>query len=196
MHSGMFYKLWPDDTNKNSAICIKKKVKPFNRHRLNSGHHIGNDEWPHNATFYMSDGLLDDYLIGGMSYFPMSDRLKGAIESLVGDGAQFLPVQIKQGADNPTQKQYWIMNVLQVVDALDWKRTKWVNPQKVLTDPHPVLNIAIPVLEAASLQGISVFNLKIKDDISPQVYVSERVMKSIRNRGVDVGLKLRPISAY
>jgi len=63
--------------------------------------------------FYMSEGILPDYIIGDLAYRPISNQLRTAIETCNLSSIQFLPVQIVH-PDFQHPLEYWIMNVFKL----------------------------------------------------------------------------------
>ena len=184
----------PDDSIPNPSICIDEETHSFNRFLLRGKGYISEDEWPKGVTFYMSQGSLPDFILGGLTYLPMSDSLRLAVESCHVEGVQFLPVDVVHPATE-RRLQYWIMNVVNTVEGLNWEETKWVQPDKVHTHEHPVLNVLTPVLDIDKVDGLDIFHLTVKDELSTTVYISEWVRESIGNSNTALGLKLKPVIA-
>jgi len=187
-----YYEMFPDDSVENISVCIDSETHSFNRFRLRGKGYIHPDEWPKGMTFYMSNGLLPDYIVGGLTYMPISNRLRIAIEECDLDGFQFLPAQVIHPAF-PSPQDYWILNVFITAEALNWSETQWVFPDKVKTDKHPLLNIWKPTLNIDAVQGIDMFHMTVKGDLHTSIFLSERVKQSIQNSKATVGLELIPI---
>jgi hypothetical protein len=105
-------------------------------------------------------------------------------------------MQMKHAEWGDTIGQYWVINVMREVDALDWDRTRWLNPKIVDTDPHPHLNIIKAAFRLEALQSVDIFRLQIKNEGGVAIYISRRLKRCLEKAGATSGMKLIPIPAY
>ncbi|MBI2832763.1 MAG: hypothetical protein HYX79_10955 [Chloroflexi bacterium] len=171
----------------------KKDVKGFNQYRFYECKLI--EDWPDGVTFTMEGKRAEDYLVVGMHWTVVSDRVRKAFEECRVEGMQFLPVRIVKETGEDVG-QYWALNVTHpAVDALDWERTRWLPGRNPREDEHPELCIIAEAFRFDSLKGIDIFRLKVKNQVT-HLYVSQRVKWCLEQAGATSGFEFSPVPAY
>jgi hypothetical protein len=193
-----FYELvWggPVQADPEGLVLIKEDTKGFDEYRFYEGNII--EDWPEGVTFFVKGIKHEDYVVVGLQWTVVSERVRKCSEELKVTGVQFLPVRIIIEEKNEEIGPYWAMNVVNDIDALDWERTKWMHPNRdPKQDEHPQLDIIREALIYKNLINIDVFKLNIKGQICSTIYLSERLERSLEHAGATVGFKFKPIHAY
>ena len=113
-----YYKLSMDMERENDIICHFQNDYGIQQNALNTGKVFEN--WDDRFEFFYTKEEGDvwtDYLANDKGWFLVSNRLKTLLESVNTD-IQFLKVGIKEINNGEDFKQYYIANIIKVVDAL------------------------------------------------------------------------------
>lgn len=175
-------------------VLVRKDTKGFNEYRFNEGKTI--KDWPEGITFFMEGKHHEDYLVVGLQWVVVSDKVKKVFEECNAEGVQFLPVNIIIENTGKDAGPYWAMNVFRAIDALDWVHTVWVYPERIYLDEHPQLNILKEALRREPLAGVDAFHLVIGGEFSPPIYISKRVKVCMEQAGATSGFKFNPVPVY
>ena len=115
-----FYKLILDNSNESDVVCHCEDTHGFEQYELKEGTTIKN--WNDNITFNFNPNegdRLTDYLANNLGWFIVSKKLKDTISNLGVEGIQYLPVNIVDLESNSTIIEYYIANILKIVDAIN-----------------------------------------------------------------------------
>lgn len=140
-------------------------------------------------TFFYdhSEGSFpSDYLANDKGWFVVSDKLKRMMESLNTE-IQYLPVEVwpKNGG---ASYQYYIANILKVVDALCLEESDYFTTNTKKFGPiHTVSKFAVYEDKVA---GADVFKLDNRQEIP--IFVSERFKERMEEEGI-TGIELMRI---
>lgn len=193
-----YYKVWVDDSDPLAMICTEWDSQGFDQYRLYEGEWIS--DWPEGITFYVEGLHPEDYLFSAVNdWISVSERVRQVCEDFEEckvKGVQFLPVRVVHKETGEEIGPYWVLNVVQVVEALDWERTRWLYPEKKDQHKDPIFNIVKEAFRWEPLKRIDVFRLSIKGQIGTSVYISQRLKWCLEQAGATKGFKFIPIPAY
>ena len=187
-----YYKLSLDDSNEPGMVIVSKEVHGFNAHKFSEGIRIEN--WPENVKFYVSGDNNEDLLIGGFAWYLVSDRVRIAFEECNVEDVQFLPVIFLNTDNGERVGCYWVLHVLSELEALNWERTRWLYPEKRDIEQYPILNIIKEVFQEDVVKDVDIFRLRVKDQVSTIIYISERLKRCLENAEATIGFKFIPVT--
>ncbi len=188
-----YFKIWFDDSDPLALVLSEEDLKGIDQWAIFEGKSI--DDWPKGITFLARGQHVKDYLAGG-GWVVISERTRLALERCRIQGVQFLSVQIVCKDLELGIGSYWVLNVTQVSEALDWKHTRWARPQNPLGDPHPSLNIIKEALLWDVVRESDVFLLSVKGKLRTTIHVSPRFKHCLEEAGAISGFKFIPIPVY
>lgn len=160
----------------------------FGRSRLSN-------TWPDHFKIFISGNEPVDFLYCSPYVNAVSDRVKRIISTIAKNDVEFLPVQVVYENGNPyTQLEYWVLNILTVVDALYWQNTKWTTPTPPgLTDPLAHSKILQPCLYANKIKNANLFRLEVAGKITGSRFVSLLIKRELEKSGNTVGIEFAPV---
>lgn len=116
-----YYKLFGGMDDKTDIICYSEAEEPGDTiSHLTFCRGIKCESWDGNFCFYYDENegnRATDFLANDMGWFLVSDKLRKVLESLNTE-IQFLPVKIMERKSKKELPDYYIANILRVVDAL------------------------------------------------------------------------------
>ncbi|PPD59155.1 imm11 family protein [Dehalogenimonas etheniformans] len=172
----------------------KNDLKGFDEYRFYEGKLI--DDWPPGITFYVKGTGEEDYILVGIHWIVVSDRVKTKLEECGVFGVQFLPITVVNDENGEKLGPYWALNVFQEVDALDWEHTRWINlGDKPEDTHHPLLGAVKVALRFDKVNNIDIFRLNIKGRGDTTIYLSRRVRDCLTNNRF-TGLEIDPVATY
>ncbi len=131
------------------GFCICENIQGFDdSHKLNRGVSVAAD-FPDTAFFPMDPDFPKDIKLGDgirnrSGVVLISDALKKTVEGMALNNVEFLQVQIKNHKGRIASKEYFILNPLDVCDAIDLNQSdvKWnqINPSIIATCKKLVLD--------------------------------------------------------
>lgn len=104
--------------NKSGLYCINSDMKEFNEYRFYDDAMI--NDWPDGITFIFDGFPQDDFLLGGLHWMIISDRVKNTFEEEKVQNVQFLPVKVIHNKSGQDLGPHWVMNFYISVPKLDW----------------------------------------------------------------------------
>jgi hypothetical protein len=190
-----FYKLSIDDSDPKGWMVVERDIKGFDRFRFFKSERI--EDWPEGITFSFSRGEhVKDQLIGGGYWDLVSERVRQVFVNHSIRGVQFLPVNVIRKPSGKEVGTYWMLHVLQEVEALDWEHTMWTTSDIDKIKEHPALCILQQALILDRLEGIDIFRLKIQGEGYFSRYISDRLKKYLEDAQATSGFLFLPIAAY
>lgn len=179
-----FYKLVTlrDEKNESENIfCNSKKIYNIDRYDVLKGKKINN--WNKNITlFYDSEkgNILTDYLENVLGWFVVSTKLKNIIEELDKNAVQFLPINIESLNGDNKLNGYYVANILQVIDAVNWElsdyREAYVKKKNIT-----IKYVRKYVFNREAIKDAHIF--KIPNKVTP-IFVSQRFRNVIENNKI------------
>lgn len=147
--------------------------------------------WPNSASIFVTGQVLTDYLFCPLRpWLVVSDKVRElTLENSI-SGVQFLDVNVitKEGR---VLRGYSIMNILSIVNGLNFEETKWLSPEKWNVE-YPELNISEICLRSQSVDSYDVF--RITEDIT-QVFISYKYWNLLHLRNACKGFLFLPVYA-
>lgn len=138
-------------------------------------------------TFDSNEGHIpSDYLANDKGWFVVSPKLKALLEQLHTE-IQFLPIEVVEQSGRGTY-QYFVANVLKLVDALCLERSEYFTLE--LPEEGPVYSVIKYAIYQDKTDGADVFKLANRQEIP--LFVSERFKQAIEEQGI-TGIALHEI---
>jgi hypothetical protein len=188
-----YFQVWFDDSDPLAIFSKEEDLRGVDRWIVKSGTRIEN--WPEGVTFFVQGEHLEDYLLSVLDgWILVSERVRRIVDDCAAGDVQLLPVRVTHKETQVNFGPYWLLNVIRLIEALDWDHTRWFHPEKKYEDEHPVLDIAKVALNLRALQGVDIFRLKVKD-ASRGVFISQRLKERLERAGA-IGFKFIPVPAY
>lgn len=180
------------DKKPSLITMVDRDEKNFNTDFLNRGASV-KDKWPSDFTVFVSGIQPVDYLLCGLGYDGVSDSARKVIESTVKSGVEFLPVNLVEKKTNTFLGQYWILNIINNIDALDWEHTKWITPEIPYNAKDAYLDIIKPAFKLQAVEHEHMFLLRVRDYVKSGIYISASLMKNFKSKHATVGMDFMPI---
>jgi hypothetical protein len=172
-----------------------KDTKNFNEYRFSKGLRI--EDWPDEITFFVKGKKHEDYVVVGLQWTVVSDRVRYCFEECEVKGVQLLPVHVIMQKTGKEIGPYWALNVFQEIDALDWEKTRWMHPDRnPKEDEYPMLDAIRVALRSEPIEGIDIFRLFVKGKGDTTIYISQRLKQCFENNHATIGFKFRQIAVY
>lgn len=167
----------------------------FNEFLLNSGNTRMIDIWPKDVYIPIQGYIPVDLLICTPYIEAVSDAAKWVITKMAQEEIEFLPIRVYDENGNPyTKTNYWVINILTVIDAIDWVNTRWFSktpPRK--DDPNAQMDIIKPCLINSKIIGHNIFLIKVAEKVNRSIYLSYSLMNELTKEGCAVGMEFSPI---
>jgi hypothetical protein len=198
-HSYYFYEMFHGGpvTPKPGGIIYagKDDFKGFDELRFHRGKPI--PDWPGGITFYVKGHRQDDYIVVGLHWMVVSERVRQVFTEYKLEGIQLLPLRIVHHETGEEMGPYYALNVFKGVDALDFEHTRWAHPERDhRRDEYASLDIIIATLRREALKGLDIFCLIINGKGVPGVYISKKLKTFMEKAGVTSGFSFIPIVSY
>lgn len=177
-------------------FALKTEIDPnFNVYQLSFGRGKLIQDWPENVTVYFSGWRCADYQICPSLIEIVSDRTKKVIEEVAEDQVEFLPV--KSVFEDPKADQsmkFWAINVINIVDALDWDSTVWSkNPRPSREDPDAYSWIIKPRFYANKIENQHIFRYEIAGKVDSSIFVSNELRQRLIKAKCFIGIEFAPV---
>lgn len=129
----------------------------------------------------LSSKKLPDVLLGLSPGLVISERVKVILEALPErDKLQFVSVKVKK-------KNYWLLNVRNLVPAFDWKNSKYTTYD---SNPNIIRGVELLVFKLEVVEGLNLFRMEEKPI---GIYISEH-LKNILVEEKITGIRISDIS--
>ena len=165
-----YYKLSMDMERENDIICHFQNDYGIQQNALNTGKVFEN--WDDRFEFFYTKEEGDvwtDYLANDKGWFLVSNRLKTLLESVNTD-IQFLKVGIKETNNGEDFKQYYIANIIKVVDALCLDKSEYFETE--IEGIGTIYTVSKYGIYADKTDSADVFKLSNRQEIP--IFVSEK----------------------
>lgn len=184
-----YYKLSMDMERENDIICHFQNDYGIQQNALNTGKVFEN--WDDRFEFFYTKEEGDvwtDYLVNDKGWFLVSNRLKTLLESVNTD-IQFLKVGIKETNNGEDFKQYYIANIIKVVDALCLDKSEYFETE--IEGIGTIYTVSKYGIYADKTDSADVFKLSNRQEIP--IFVSEKFKDLIQKVNI-TGISLTEIS--
>ena len=185
-----YYKVMIDITGKNDIVCHFENDYGIQQYELNSGKEYNN--WDNRFEFYYDKNEGDtvtDYLANDKGWFLISDKFKMLIESF-NIKAQFFPVKIKEINTNKYLLDFYICNIINVVDALCLEESDYFT---INTKSKGVIN-SIKKFAVYKSKLLSVDMFKLGDGHNIPIFISQKFRDELCSQNI-TGIELLKIKS-
>lgn len=141
-------------------------------------------------------GQYDDIFIPDLGFWAISLQAKGVVEQLDRGKVQYLPISVIDSESRTEIGPYYILNVLQVVECINFEHTRWANSLIREQGQYPFLNILKEALNREAIENIHIFRPSIFGKSSREVYLSSVLKSKLMNAGASKGMRFVPVPAY
>ena len=175
-----YYKLSMDMEREKDIICHYQNDYGIQQNALNIGKFF--EGWDNRFEFFYTKEEGDvwtDYLANDKGWFLVSNRLKILLEAINTD-IQFLKVKIKERNDEEVFYEYYIANIIKVVDALCLDKSKYFTTE--IEGIGTIYTVSKYGIYADKTEGADVFKLSKCSPVP--IFVSEIFKESIEKEGV------------
>ncbi|WP_349407789.1 imm11 family protein [Pseudalkalibacillus sp. SCS-8] len=174
-----YFKLLLDDSNENDVVGHCNNTHGYEQYELSNGKFI--QDWNTDITFVFnpSEGdRLTDYLANNLGWFIVSTRFKEVLCDLDEDGVQYLPVKVVNSEDNTVLNNYYVANVINVVDAINFNHSDY---SVISLDNEKIYSIRKYALDKNEINMNHLFKLK---GLEIPLFVSESVEKLVTKNNI------------
>jgi hypothetical protein len=165
---------------KDTIFCYEKNF-PQEGEYFHKGKKIIN--WnPKNTVHYYEYYEPEDYLHNSAFFFKIfSSKIKSATEELGIKNVQFLPIKIISPDGYPELKNYFILNLLTFLDALDLEHSKYREIIKTKEGEKVIMGLTKYVLKKDVVKDYDIFSLTTDKQV---LFVSKRLKKLLKKKKV------------
>lgn len=184
-----YYKLSMDMERENDIVCHYQNDYGIQQNALNVGKFF--EGWDDKFEFFYTKDEGDvwtDYLANDKGWFLVSKRLKQLLDSVNTD-IQFLEVKIKERNNEKVFNEYYIANIIKVVDALCLDKSQYFATE--IEGIGTIYTVSKYGIYADKTDGADVFKLLNKQQIP--IFVSETFKDLIERENI-TGISLVEIS--
>jgi hypothetical protein len=187
----LIYHLYMGET-KNPALInyVRRDDKGFKDSTLHRGKPVM-AKWPDSFNVFVSGTQPLDYFMCGPEYYVVSQFAMEIIKSYAESSVEFLPVKIVSSDIKDPLGQYWIMNTLNNIDALNWEQTMWGTSEVPYGDEWA--SFIKPALNLAKIKNQHIFLLRVGKHIRSGIYVSEALRYNLKRNKAALGMDFMPI---
>lgn len=190
-----YYKIAIDDSDPKALRGVEKNIRGFDPFRFYQGKLI--EDWPKGISFSYTRGEhAEDYLFGGAYWILVSERIHQVFVHHKIEGAQFLPAKVTHKKIGKEVGKYWVLNVVQEAEALDWENTLWSTSDPKELEKWPSMHILREALIWKQVRNLDIFRLRIRGESGFGVLLSSRLKQYIEEAGATSGFLFFPIPAY
>lgn len=184
-----YYKLSMDMERENDIVCHYINGFDIQQNTFNVGKFY--EGWDGRFEFYydkQEGDDLTDYMANDKGWFVVSSKLKKILES-INTEIQFLPVQIKEKDSNEVISEYYIANIVKVVDALCLHKSKYFETE--IEGIGIIYTVSKYGIYAERTEEADIFKLSNRQEIP--IFASEKFKELIEKENI-TGICLTEIS--
>lgn len=184
-----YYKLSMDMKREKDIVCHYKNDFGIQQNELNVGKPYKG--WDGKFEFYydkQEGDVLTDYIANDKGWFVVSNKLKKVLES-INTEIQFLPVRIREKNSNEVLNEYYIANIIKVVDALCLDKSKYFETK--IEGIGIIYTVSKYGIYVEKTEGADIFKLSNRQEIP--IFTSERFKELIEKENI-TGICLTEIS--
>lgn len=191
----IFYKVSMADSDPKALMAPQVDAKGFDEYRFYKGEWI--EDWPEGITISFTRGEhAEDFMLGGFSWKLVSERVRQIFVQHQIGGVQFLPIRVIHQKTGKEVGKYWVLNVVQQVEALDWAHTLWTTTDHEEINRYAGGYILRPALLWEQVKNVDVFRLRIQGRCDARIFISARLKQWLEEAGATSGFAFFPIPAY
>lgn len=184
-----YYKLSMDMEREHDIVCHYKNDYDLQQNIFCVGEIY--EGWDGGFEFYYDNqegNIWTDYIANDKGWFVVSGKLKELLESVNTD-IQFLKVNIIEKNTAETNKEYYIANIIKVVDALCLEKSRYFTTE--IEGIGTIYTVSKYGIYAGKTEGADVFKLSNWQQIP--IFVSEKFKNLMEREGI-TGISLAEIS--
>jgi hypothetical protein len=181
--------------DEDSSLVSGDKIdaKGFDGRLINQGKALQN-QWVDDFTIYTRGTVPVDYFLAGGFYDVISDPVRRTIQGTTEkERVEFLPARVISLDTGKEYENYWIMNVIESRDALNWEKTIWTTPKIPYNDKQAYSKIIRPTFTWDLIKNVNIFHLSIAGRIKSGIYISRRLKEKLEETGCTYGMQFTPI---
>lgn len=184
-----YYKLSIDMERENDIICHYKNDYGIQQNSLIVGKFF--EDWDNRFEFYYTEEegtVWTDYLANDKGWFLISSKLKNLLKLLNTD-IQFIKVKVKKEDSEEAFREYYIANIIKVVDALCLEKSQYFETE--IEGIGTIYTVSKYGIYADKTDGADIFKLSNRQQIP--IFVSETFKDMIEKENI-TGISLSEIS--
>lgn len=183
-----YYKLSMDLERENDIVCYYKGDFEIPQNTFIVGKSYEGEREEFEFYYKEQEGeILTDYLANDKGWFLVSKKLYNILKGMNTE-IQFYPIQIKEKNMGETISDYYIANIIRVVDALCLENSDYFKTE--IPGGDVVYTVSKYGIYAEKTRNSDVFKLSKRQEIP--IFVSERFKKAIEAENI-TGICLKEI---
>jgi hypothetical protein len=194
--SSVFHLIWNGylfDKNPSLISAHQTQDSGLDWNSIIKGRKIFKD-WNENFSIYTIGDSPVDYFIASGYYNVISDASKKVIQEITeSEDVEFLPAKIMTVSSNQDFGSYWVMNVTNNIEALDWEQTLWKTESIPYNNEKAYSEIIKPALRFETVKNHHIFHLAVKGKTKPAVYFSSQLKDRLESARCTLGMQFSPI---
>lgn len=147
--------------------------------------------WPSDFVINVTGKTLVDFFYCGAYYTVISDKAKEIFEQF-SQSVEFLPIHLKHEDTQKIMPNYWVLNILEVLEVLDWENTYWIEKIIPYNEPDAYSRIIKPAL-IGKLINKDVFHINVGGKVTRTVFVSNNLRRMLINVNTRMGMSFGPV---
>lgn len=174
-----YYQLIMDGGDENDRSVVALSREKINDYDLYKGQKIEN--WNENTIFEYDPDEGDthiEYLATNISHPIMTEKAVKALEKLIANDVQLLPIRVINKKTGEEPEKYYILNILSCVDALDLQNSLYDRRIDDRTNEE-YISVIKYALDSSRVGEHHIFRIK-ESVLSVSVFVSEEFRKVVR----------------
>lgn len=168
--------------HKNSYNCINCKevnLNKINEYIVTIGQYINNWEEYIEFKYNPNDGeIFTDYLFNIYGWLVVSDKFIRLCDEYINADVQYLNINIKNELDNSIISTYKVLNILDVVDAIELEYSDY---SEFELDNEKFISITKYAINGEKVSGHHIFRLK---NSTMPIFVSEKIKSTIEQNNL------------
>lgn len=175
-----YYKLSMDMERENDIVCYYKNDFEIPQNTFVVGKPYEGEERMFEFYYRKQEGeILTDYLANDKGWFLVSKNLYNILK-VMNTEIQFYPAQIKEKNMEKTINDYYIANIIRVVDALCLENSDYFETE--IPSMGVIYTVSKYGIYAEKTKNSDVFKLSNRQEIP--IFVSERFKKKIETENI------------
>lgn len=187
-----YYKLLYDHENDVDFIgCLSEELYGVDQYDVEQGKCISHWDERITLSYNPNEGKIStDYLANDLGWLLVSYKFKKLLEDSQISGIQYLPINVKNKIDNKELKGYFVANIYNFIDALDFENSKY--DLFDIDENEKMLAVEKYALKRDKVKDFDIF--KITEDNIPN-FVSEKLKKLIESNNL-TGFKFLEVKVF
>lgn len=184
-----YYKLFMDTERENDVICHYKKDFDIPQNVFCVGKKL--EQWDGKFEFYydiQEGNVWTDYLANDKGWFVVSEKLKILLQG-INTEIQFFSVKIKEKNSYEIREDYYIANIIKVVDALCLEKSKYF--ETFIEGIGTIYTVSKYGIYEKRTENADIFKLAQRQEIP--IFVSEK-FKQLSDNNRITGIYLQEIN--